>query len=62
MATGTQAAPTTASKVEKSAVMAGEKPVNKIVGNTDNTDAIPEEFKVNENTTQKRITAVAARP
>ena len=61
MATGKQEAPTTASKVERSAIMAGETPVFRNVGNTDNTDAIPSELRADMNTTQLRITAVGGR-
>ena len=62
MATGTQEAPTTASKVERSAIMAGETPVLENVGNTDNTDAIPEELRADRNTTPARIEFVNNRP
>lgn len=41
----TQEAPATASKVEKSAVQAGEVAPKDVVGNTDNADAIKEEFQ-----------------
>lgn len=61
MATGTQEAPTSASKVEKSAIMAGEIPVYRNVGNTDNTDTIAEELRADRNTTPLKITAVGAR-
>lgn len=61
MATGTQAAPTSASKVEKSAIMAGETPVYRNVGNTDNSDNITEENDAVHNTTPLRIAAVGLR-
>lgn len=61
MATGTQQAPTTASKVEKSAIMSGEKAVLDNVGNTDNTDAIPEELRADTNATIARIDYVENR-